>query len=225
MKERDNYNDKTIQLIKQFDTLKKSVIVEIATDDLNLLIDANYKLCFAKKIATNDFNVVWQSYDQYWPKNRLSWEPIYQLFASNYFKAGDQVFPNTNIIDIGLYEQSSLVNPGRLTEPVTGGIKNGFTMTNKFRSVHPGVNQLVTSIDGTITSTPIYVKKDIVINGDTTQLIPTEIILVWFATNIVTSTMFNYLSDLNSHSQSIEVDLTATGSIQILYQDQQWQKI
>ncbi len=39
---------------------QKTVTIEIAAGDLTLLKKSGYKLCFAKKVGTADYNVVWR---------------------------------------------------------------------------------------------------------------------------------------------------------------------
>jgi hypothetical protein len=57
--------------------VQKIVNIQIALDDLENLKRAGYKLCFAKKVGDNDYNVVWQSYLDYLHDNTFSWTPQY----------------------------------------------------------------------------------------------------------------------------------------------------
>ena len=194
----------------------KTVNVQISEADLAALKGANYKLCFAKKIGDNTFNVVWQSYDQYLSTNMFQWTPQYQLFGSNSFNSGVQVRVSTNVQEIGLGQTSTLNSAGILESPVTGGPETSFTMNNEYGSIHPGVNQLSIGITGEKISTPIYVAEDPIVMG-TDQLTPVEKVLVWFEQNVETSTMFS-----NSKSKSIELDLTNTNEINCRYENQKW---
>ena len=54
---------------------QKIVTIEIADADLTLLKKSGYKLCFAKKVGTADYNVVWQSYVQYLSNNEFGCNP------------------------------------------------------------------------------------------------------------------------------------------------------
>ncbi|MGY2340456.1 hypothetical protein ACW9HW_14645 [Pseudomonas sp. SDO5532_S415] len=198
---------------------QKVVTIEIASADLTLLKQNKYKLCFAKKVGTEDYNVVWQSYDAYLSNNQFSWTPQYQLFASNVFKDNVQVNVSTNIVNIGLGQTSILDSAGLLGSATTGGPSDSFTFVNNYAPIHPGVNQLSTGIDGNQVSTPIYVAINQVVTGNTV-LTPVETILVWFEQNVQTSTMFS-----TSRSKSIEIDLTFANDAARLYEGGEWKTI
>ncbi|MDN7177150.1 hypothetical protein M0D69_03815 [Caballeronia sp. SEWSISQ10-4 2] len=196
--------------------VQKIVRIEIALEDLKTLKTAKYKLCFAKKVAEGDYNVVWQSSDLYLATNTFSWTPQYQLFGSNTFQSNIQVDVSTNIVDIGLGETSVLDSNGILGEPKTGGDVTCVTLENDYGNIHPGVNQLSTNIDGTQTSTPIYVAPDTMVSG-TAQLTPIETVLVWFEQNIQTSTIFS-----TARSRAVEIDLTKVNAATRKYQGSEW---
>ncbi|MDF0732934.1 hypothetical protein P0Y43_19770 [Pseudomonas entomophila] len=194
----------------------KSVTIQIADEDFDALKAAGYRLCFAKRVGNQAYNVVWQSYSKYLSNNIFSWTPQYQLFGTNTFEDSVRVKAQTQLVDIGLGQQSVLTEAGRLLPPTTGGPETAVTMLNKYGSIHPGLNQLSTGIDGTQVSTPIYVSPSPIVAG-TTSLTPKESILVWFEQNIETSTMF---SDSRSNAQ--EIDLTFSNSATYLYTNQKW---
>ena len=195
---------------------QKSVKIQIAAGDLTTLKQSGYKLCFAKKVGNEAFNVVWQSYVQYLSNNTFSWTPQYQLFGSNTFQANVQVEVSTNIVTIGLGQQSILDNSGLMGPATTGGPDTALTLINNYGNIHPGVSQLSTGIDGKQVSTPIYVASNPVVRGST-ALTPIETLLVWFEQNVQTSTMFS-----TSRSQSVEIDLTFDNNAARLYSGGSW---
>lgn len=195
---------------------QKSVIIQIDTADLDELKKAGYMLCFAKKVGDADFNVVWQSYTKYLVRNTFRWTPQYQLFGTNVFEDAVQVEASTNLVTIGLGEESVLSESGVLGAAKTGGPAGSINMLNDYGSIHPGVNQLSTGIDGSVTSTPIYVAPKAMVSGEA-SLTPVERILVWFEQNIQTSTMFS-----DARSRSVEIDLTGVESATRLYKGQKW---
>ncbi|WP_226294249.1 hypothetical protein [Aquimarina algicola] len=198
--------------------VQKKVTINIALKDLEDLKAANYKLCFAKKVADKAYTVVWQSYDNYLFNNKFSWVPVYELFGSNIFESDIRVEVSTNVQQIQLGETSTLNSAGILEDPITAGPKTLFTLNNDYGSIHPGVNQLSTGINGETISTPIYVAEDAVVSGKT-ELKPVEKILVWFEQNIETSTMFS-----TSRSREVEIDLTNTNEASYIYENQEWKK-
>lgn len=211
---------KSLALVRDFRSLflatQKGVTIAIDLDDLKVLKASNYRLCFAKKVGAEAYNVVWQSYHDYLAFNEFSWTPMYQLFGSNRFDSDVTVKVSTNTINIGLGEESTLDNVGVLSGAKTGGPSTAITLINDYGSIHPGINQLSTGIDGKEISTPIYVSENPIVSGSV-KLTPVERVLVWFEQNIQTSTMFS-----TARSQSVEIDLTNVNSATRLYQGGQW---
>lgn len=196
---------------------QKSVKIQIASADLTQLKNSNYRLCFAKKVGDNAYNVVWQSYTNYLSNNTFSWTPQFELFGSNTFQDKVQVDVSTNVVRIGLGETSILDKTGLLGPASTGGPSTSITLRNQYGPIHPGVNQISqSSMGGVSVSTPIYVAENQVVLGDTT-LTPVEKVLVWFEQNIETSTMFS-----DSRSLSVEIDLTNADSATRLYSGGKW---
>lgn len=191
--------------------LTKTVSVEIDGDMLDELKKNEYKICFAKKVGNFDYNVVWQSYDQYMERNEFSWLPQYSVFGSNQFKDTVKVSVSCKPVTIGLGEMTTLSKSGRLSKAVTGGKETALTIHNEFGSIHPGVDQLSVGLDGEQVSTPIYVAQKASVSGDI-ELTPVEKVLVWFEQDIETATMFS-----TSRSKSKEVDLTDDNEVHLRY--------
>jgi hypothetical protein len=203
-------------LLAALKATQKIVTIKIDPNDLKELKSSDYKLCFAKKVGNDDYNVVWQSYTKYLGNNQFSWTPQYQLFGSNVFQSNILVQVSTNVVAIGLGEISILDESGVLGDPSTGGDKNAINLKNEYGSIHPGVNQLSIGIDGKQVSSPIYVSQKVSVKGDT-KLSPVEKVLVWFEQDIETSTMFS-----TARSLSVEIDLTIPDKATRLYKDQEW---
>lgn len=196
--------------------VQKAVTIQIAREDLMMLKQGAYKLCFAKKVAEGDYNVVWQSINNYLTNNQFSWTPQYQLFGSNVYQDGVVVQVATNVVNIGPGETSVLDEDGVLGEPKTGGKPTSITLQNNYGSIHVGLNQLSTGIDGRQISTPIFLTPRTMVSGDV-QLTPIDRVLVWFEQDIRTSTIFS-----TARSRALEIDLTFTNSATRLYAGQQW---
>ncbi|MBD2213729.1 hypothetical protein H6G27_28250 [Nostoc linckia FACHB-104] len=200
---------------------EKSVTITIEETDLQNLKDANYKLCFAKKVDEGKYNVVWQSYDEFLMNNTFSWTPQYQLFGTNTFKENIKVVVSTNLVTIGLGEISTINKAGIFSHastiiPETETSIKSINLDNEFGSIHPGVNQLSTGIDGQQISSPIYVAADPILPG-TATLTPVETVLVWFEQNLETSTMFS-----TARAKSVEINLTDTNTASRKYQGGKW---
>ncbi|APC18006.1 hypothetical protein BLL42_20570 [Pseudomonas frederiksbergensis] len=194
----------------------KTVTISIADKDFITLKNSGYKLCFAKKVGNNDFNVVWQSYDDYLSTNTFTWTPQYQLFGTNSFLAGVQVRAQTKAVNVGLGQQVVLGSTGLMGKATTGGPATAITLVNEYRPIHPGVSQLSTGINNEQISTPIYVATAPVVTGNI-SLTPVETILVWFEQRVETSTMFS-----DSRSMSIEIDMTEENDASRNYANGAW---
>lgn len=198
----------------------KTVKIQIADTDLRNLKDNDYLLCFAKKVGDNAYNVIWQAYDKYLSNNVFSWTPQYQLFSTNNFLANTQVSTQTNLLSIGLGESSTLDKYGLLNPPASGGPSTAVSLVNQYGNIYPGVSQISTGIDGSITSTPVYVTEKASITGTTTSLIPVEKLIVWFQQNAITSMMFS-----NVNGTPVEIDLSIADAAARLYSNGQWTTI
>ncbi len=195
---------------------KKTVTIEIDPKDLETLKASNYKLCFAKKVS-EFYSVVWQSYSEYFVTNLFSWTPQYQIFGSKKFNDGMEVEMRTNIINIGLGEESTLDKAGVLSDPKMGGLDDTtITLKNEFGLIDLCLNQLSTGIDGIQISTPICI---IPVVAGVVSMKPVESVLVWFEQNIETSMMF---SNTQPSSLKVEINLTNTSSAVRLYKNQTW---
>jgi len=193
----------------------KTVQIEIATDDLESLKSNGYNLCFAKKV-NNDFNVVWQAYNNYLHFNVFQWEPSYQLFGTVAFKNGGHVVKNTNPVDISLGQQCTLDHAGVLGSPSTGGAPAAITLVNNYGPIHPGLAQLSIGINENQAVTPIYVTPQEEVAGSV-ELIPADQVMVWFEQSIDTNTMFS-----SARSNPVTMDLASTDSAIRLYSKEIW---
>lgn len=206
----------------------KTVTIKIENRDLVHLKKANYKLCFAKKVQSAPYNVVWKAYDQYLANNTFSWDSTYKLFGSQNFQKNQKVNPATNQVAIKLGEVSTLNSSGILSPPKTGGASDEITLINNYGFIHPGIVQTFTGFDHKMVSTPIYLAMEPILKGSAT-LTPLDIVLVWFEQNIETGIMFApppmiqpayYLSTAKTYS--IAIDLSQKNSAIRLYKNQQW---
>lgn len=194
----------------------KTVTVEVDSNILKTLKDSGYSLCFAKKVG-DTYNVVWSSSTGFLSNNDFSWQPQYQLFGTNTFQAAVVVKATTNTQNIQLGQISVLDKEGVLEAPKSGGPSTSISMNNQYGSIHPGVNQLATDLNGNLVSSAIYVAENAVVTG-TINLTPKESVLVWFEQDIETGTMFS-----DARSNSCEIDMTNTNSQTVLYNDsQEW---
>lgn len=216
MSNETNHQELALSFSNLMRSVKKNVKIEIAVPDFEIFKRADYRLCFAKKVGDNFYNVVWQSYREYLINNTFSWLPQYSLFCSNYFRDYDIVRAVTNEVHIGLGETSRLNQDGMLGAPWASGPTNGFCMDNRYGSIHPCVKQVSIGINGRMESTPVYVTIEPVVPG-VIVLTPVEKIMIWFEQNVDPGTMFS-----TAKSLSVEIDFSSRNDASLKYENQQW---
>lgn len=214
-----DYLTKAMSLKEAVGAALKTVNIKIAPNDIRRLMNSGYRICFAKKVGTANYNVIWQSYKDFAENNTFSWTPQYQVFRTDTFQSGVTVKTASDPKTIGLGETTTIDRYGILSDPVTGGDISAINVDNEYKATHVGVSQLSTGIDGRMVATPIYVSENEFLLGNAV-LKPVEKVMVWFEYNAETSTMFTEMK-----TQSIEVDLTQKNSINLKYEDEKWSTI
>jgi hypothetical protein len=194
----------------------KSVTIRIPDAKLEELKDAEYKLCFAKKV-NDHYNVVWKSADDYLTENTFSWQPQYRLYGGKIVEGTPRVHVQTRQVPIGLGEEATLDKAGVLSDASTGGPDTGITMYNEYGPIHPGLSAYSTDIDGKTTLTPIYFADKPILGGDHLLLTPVEVVQVWFEQDITTGTVFS-----DDKTRSVEIDLTSAHSATRSYDGTRW---
>ncbi|UTW61789.1 hypothetical protein KFE98_17520 [bacterium SCSIO 12741] len=198
---------------------QKDVHVSMSTETLIALKREQLKLCFAKKVG-DSFNVVWKSEKNYLVNNKFSWQPAYQLFATNKFRSGVEVQVHTNKVTCGLGETSTMNKEGVMLPAVTGGPQTALTFDNDFALIHAGVCQLSEDDEGNIESEVIFVDAFKTPLGHNT-LTPKEEVMIWFERNVETGTMFS-----EAKSNPIVVNLTHTNQQSVFYDHEKgWRTI
>jgi hypothetical protein len=206
----------TLALQAALEATSKIIHVQVADDDLESLKSSKYKLCFAKKIADHDYNVVWQSSDKYTTTTTFSWVPMYELFGTNTFKDSVTVKADTKHVRIGLGQTSTLDPAGLLQDAVSGGPDISITMANQYGDIRPGLTQIASLGGDSTASQPFYVAP-LPIKLGSVALTPVDSVLIWFEQNIQTSTMFS-----TARSNTQELDMTTKNEVSVLYKDGKW---
>jgi len=195
----------------------KTLIVEIASEDLIFLQDNAFKLNIAIKVNLNDtFNVVWQSISNYLGSNTYQWSPIFQVFGTNEFVDNVTVNIQTNLVNVCLGQEVTLDSAGILGPASDGGPSTAISFTNEFGLIHPGLAQQLTDPTGIQTILPTFVTPDPIPLG-TEVLTPMDEVMVWFEQNIETSTMFS-----DARSNSFTVDMTTTNTATVRFSNGEW---
>ena len=209
-------NPLSYSLKEIMDEAKKEVSILLDDEVIRLLKENIYQLCIAKKVGSEEYNVIWQYYREYENINTFSWLPSYQIFTTNEFFDSVQVEVRSKMKPIGLGETVTRDQYGVLSDAVTGGDPTTLNLINKGNPTCVGISQLCTGIDGRQVSAPIYVTERKIITGEA-GFKPVEKVLVWFEQNAETGTMFSM-----ARSKSVEFDLTSRNNIQATFDGQNW---
>ncbi|MEM1323923.1 MAG: hypothetical protein AAGG75_26925 [Bacteroidota bacterium] len=196
--------------------VEKSIKVEISPKDLRILKAGEFKLCFAKKVGNNNFNVVWQSYSRYLEINTLSWSPKYEVFCTLSHKYYTPVVINSNSISPEPGYIIVINSAGILELVPSDNPSDGIVVKNEFRPVYIGLSQFSSGIDGQLQATPIYLSPQVP-TYSAILLNPIEKVLVWFEQGSQTSTLFS-----GPVTNAIEVDLTNTNQITLSFANERW---
>jgi len=196
----------------------KTVNVTIASKDLTNLKGSGYNLCFAKKVG-DTYNVIWSSSFKYLVNNSFNWTPVYELFGSNVFQGGVTVKTATDNRRCQLGQTCTMNEVGILSTAVDGGPPTTLTFNNEYGDIHPGVNQVITDIEGNVSSNPIYVAENNIVLG-TDELTPKESVQIWFEQHVETSTMIS-----KAVSNKITIDLTSVNTGSVKYENGTWSAI
>lgn len=197
------------------ETGTKKVSIKISEEEFKTLKNNGYSICFAKRVGDYDYNVVWRAAKEYFQNVIFSWKPLYSMFATDTFESGVQVKVSTEPKKIGLGETVTLKNIGLFTNAVTGGTDTALNLVNEYGNTHIGISQ-VASLDGKEASTPIFVSENEIILGSD-KFKPVEKVMVWFESDIESSTM---IADLRSNA--LEIDLTETNAVDVEYSNGKW---
>lgn len=204
-------NPLTVSFQELMNAVTKSITIQIDDEMVGKLKENKYKLCFAKKVGEANYNVVWQTEEDFMAINELSWVPMYQVSVTKVFQDAVKVRVACNPVMVNLGEFVTLDKYGVLSEPVTGSDPTAMTLINNMGKTHPVVNQLCIKPDGTMESKPIYAAEEAMFQGEC-QLQPKEKVQIWFEQNIETGTMFS-----KARSKAVEIDLTLKNSATVLY--------
>jgi len=125
----------------------KTLIVEIASEDLAFLQGSGFKLNIAIKV-NDTFNVVWLSISDYLESNTYQWSPTFEVFASNVEVVDGATVTIFQSVNVSLGQQVTLDSAGVLSDASVGGPADSITFINDFGSISPGLAQQLTEPTG-----------------------------------------------------------------------------
>lgn len=201
------------------DAAQKKVSIHLDDEVIRSLKENAYKLCFAKKVGDEDYNVIWQSFLGYENYNNFSWLPSYQIFTANELRENVEVEVRSKMVPIGLGETVVRDKYGVLSDAVSGGESTALNLINNGEPTCVGISQLCTDIDGRQISAPIYVSERKIIAGEA-GFKPMEKLLVWFEQNVETGMMFSHV-----RSRAIEFDMASRNSMSVTFNGNDWMTI
>ncbi|TFK35786.1 hypothetical protein BDQ12DRAFT_759165 [Crucibulum laeve] len=186
-----------------------TLVVEIATNQMEVLKSGGFNLCVAKKI-NRVYTVVWSGKSDYLHKNIFSWDEDYQVFGLNEFKVGALVQAQTNEVDIA-YGQTCVLNSVGVMEHATGPVdKSGeFYVQSEYGKICLGVNQKLNE-----NFLPIFVSSTVITGKATFE--PIVELKVWLQTHVESGTMIFDVAE-----PGIEVTYSGGASKTVAYESKE----
>lgn len=197
-------------------SMSKSVTVQIAPGDLQILKNNGYTLCFARCVE-NIYSVTWQSFPDYLASNSFAWSEQFQLFGIDVVNNGVvRIESRTNAVDIALGQQATLDSTGELGPARSGGPAEQITLINDYGPIHPALSGVSVGPDRVVRTTPIYVAPRSIVRGSA-SLRPLDKVQVWFEQDPQPSAIL-----FKAVSNPTVADLTSASSVTVLYQNGNW---
>jgi len=197
-------------------SMTKSVAVQIAPGDLQILKDNGYTLCFARCVE-NSYSVTWQSFSEYLDSNSFAWSEQFQLFGIDIVNNGVALIESrTNAVDIALGQQATLDSAGELGSARSGGPAEQITLINDYGPIHPALSGVSVGPDGVMRTTPIYIAPRSIVRGSA-SLRPLDKVQIWFQQDPAPGAML-----FEAVSNPTVADLTSASSVTVLYQNGNW---
>lgn len=196
-------------------SMTKSVTVQIAPGDLQILKDNGYTLCFARCVEYS-YSVTWQSFPDYLASNTFAWSEQFQLFWTDIIDGVARIESRTNAVDIALGQQATLDAVGVLGPASSGGPPEQITLINDYGPIHPSLSGASVGPDRVVRVTPIYVAPRSIVRGSA-SLRPLDKVQIWFQQDFRPGVML-----FNAVSNPTVADLTQAGSVTVLYQNGNW---
>jgi hypothetical protein len=210
----------------------KQLTININNDDFDRLQAAQYNLCIAKKIADEDYDVVWWAipYSEYIPVTTIAWPSSYQLFLALGFQPGNPVAQSGPPVDVFPGQQVTLDASGQFSTPSVGSSPKSITLINQYGSIFPAVSQPLTVGQGAIQPSPFFIPQAMLLKGQI-DFAPTDTVLVWFQQRATSGMMFSPppsqepQEEMIARTTAFEVDLSSGASASITYSNQEWKPV
>lgn len=205
----------------------KTLVVEIAGNDLEILSSSHYMLCVAKVLTDENSLVIWQAEDQILAHNEMSWEENvnYSLFCSTNNANRKKVVMNVPDAEIALGEYLTLTETGNFdTQKKQGSWKDQLGLINQYNPIYPGICQQCTDFKGVLSKDPIFLNPTLSLPGEFT-IKPLEKIMVWFEQDVEKGMyLFHNFADSVQAGKTkvITVDMQAKDRVTLSYEKFDW---
>ena len=225
------YNDiikdaKRCQDKKEWYEFMKTLIIEIAQGDLEILSSSHYILCVAKVLTDENSLVIWQTEERILAHNEMSWEENanYSLFCSNNNTNRKKVVMNIPDKEIALGEYLTLTETGTFGDSKQGPWNDQLGLINQYGSIYPGICQQCTDFNGAASKDPIFLNPTPSLPGEFT-IKPLEKIMVWFEQDVEKGMyLFHNWTDSvqAAKTKKITVDMQEKDQITLSYENYDW---
>ena len=163
-----------------------TITIKIEKEDLRVLKDAGYQLCFAGRMKDTDFTVVWYAAEGYGSNNQIKVFDEYEIFASN--GCDEKVLVDFSSVAAEIGKECVIDKYGIISQPKTGQISEAIVLINDYGNLHPGLIRKGKGIKGEELCNALFLSRNLILPGEF-EFFPTYEIKIWFAKNMQIGTI------------------------------------
>ncbi|HIU75778.1 MAG TPA: hypothetical protein IAC62_07845 [Candidatus Pelethocola excrementipullorum] len=204
---------------------RKQIEITIGEEDIRMLKEAGYLLCFAGRDKNYDYRIIGGAWEHYFQNNRLEVGEICRIFFCQNIREGEVYFSNSSA-DIGLGQQTTIERSGSFSRSVDMRKKDRIKMLNNYGSLYPGIKREVIFKER-VEQVPVFLAPYASVKGEY-EIVPVCKFKLWLAQcvksgQVMDREMRNTIGA--GKSREIELDLTKSEECAIRYEKGIWRKI
>lgn len=202
----------------------KKVVINIASEDLSVLKENNYKLCVSFSEKNMGYTMVSCADTKYLARNTVEVTEDYSVFCSSSVHSGQQVTVSAGPCTIGLGQRITLDQYGSLGNVTEGGSANEIEIINEYGNIYPGFGRKINFLDAERFE-PVFVSLYVSVKG-TFSMEPEDRIIIWFEQFAESGQVLesNFVDMVKAgKSTKIEVQLSDSET-EVTYENGSWKK-
>lgn len=203
---------------------RKQIEITIGEEDLRMLKEAEYLLCFAGRDKDYDYGIIGCAWKNYFQNNRLEVGEICRIFFCQNIREGEVYCSNASAY-IELGQQITIEKFGSFSTSVDMGRKDRIKMLNNYGSLYPGIKREVV-FQERVEQAPVFLAPYASVLG-AYEIVPICKFKLWLAQCVKSGqVMDREMRDTigAGKSREIELDLNKSEKCSIRYEGGIWKK-